>query len=118
MALSDERIKLPGFGLPMQHTPPLRIRLENGENKRGRFPHAIADYFSSAGVKLRERRMLDFIDKITDKPEWDRKVFDEAILGKWHEEACRYSEELRDDYLSERMWKYVGSHSDLIFPAS
>jgi hypothetical protein len=31
--------------------------------------------------------MLAFIDSITDKPDWTRKVFDLDIVAKWKEEA-------------------------------
>lgn len=48
-----------------------------------RFPHAIADDTACEGVTLREQRMLDFVNGISDKPEWERKVFDEDIIAKW-----------------------------------
>ncbi len=31
--------------------------------------------------------MIGFINVITDKPEWTRKVFDEKIVAKWRAEA-------------------------------
>ncbi|KAF1929857.1 uncharacterized protein M421DRAFT_60135 [Didymella exigua CBS 183.55] len=36
---------------------------------------------------IRERCMLSFIDSISDKPEWTRKVHDEEIVSKWRQET-------------------------------
>lgn len=43
------------------------------------------------------------------KPEWERKVFDEKIVGKWHDESCKYIDDLFDDYLSLEMFDHVSS---------
>ncbi|KAF2477715.1 uncharacterized protein BDR25DRAFT_275066 [Lindgomyces ingoldianus] len=100
---SVPRITLPGFGLPVNT---LTQWSREGENTR--FPHAIADWFSSDGVSVRERRMLEFMTQITDKPEWTRKVFDEAIIAKWKEEAIRWDDSLPENgdwWLSETMFE-------------
>ena len=96
---------LPGFGLPVDHMPGKYVRSRNTPYTR--FPHAIADNVASDGVTVRERRMLQFIDQISDKPEWERKVFDEEIVGKWRAEAGREDEEIGDVVLSEEMFEYV-----------
>jgi len=31
--------------------------------------------------------MIQMMNEITDKPDWDVKVFDPAITAKWREEA-------------------------------
>lgn len=31
--------------------------------------------------------MMAIMNKITDKPDWDKKVFDESIVRKWRQEA-------------------------------
>jgi hypothetical protein len=98
------RIRLPGFGLPVQHLP--TYSTSNPEELE-RFPHAIADYLASTGVTVRERRMLEFINTISDKPDWDRKVFDEEIVSKYRAEACVYKEEIGDEMLSQEMFDYV-----------
>jgi hypothetical protein len=49
---------------------------------------------------------MDYANK-EQKPEWERKVFDQDIVGKWHDEACKYHEDIDDNYLSELMFKYV-----------
>jgi hypothetical protein len=96
--LAIEPNVFPGFGQPIQYMP----------KDEDRFRHAIEDeWVASKGVTVRERRMLEFIDTISDKPEWDRKVFDEAIVSTWKEEACCRVESLNDDYLSLQMFDFV-----------
>ncbi|TPX16400.1 uncharacterized protein E0L32_004049 [Thyridium curvatum] len=102
---SAERVSLPGFGLPADHDP----------NCVKAFPHAIGDMsvLQSLGVSYRERRMMAFIGSITDKPEWERKVFDESIVAKWKEEAMSMTAPTEDDnfddqddvFLSEKMFQ-------------
>jgi hypothetical protein len=98
----SDRVELPGFGLPIDFLPNW-----NKFSTPVRFPHAIADLVASEGVTVRERRMLDFIDSITDKPGWERKVFDEEIVAKWRAEGSVQDEEIEDVYLSEQMFDYV-----------
>jgi len=105
--------RLPGFGLPVEHMPPW----SHNPAKSKRFPHAIADFFANEGVTVRECRMLDFISRISDKPEWERKVFDEEIVEKWRAEGCVRNEAIRDDILSKRMFDFVSSNC-FIFLAS
>jgi hypothetical protein len=94
---TDGPTKLPGFGLPIDHMPEHTYR----------FPHAIADNYATQAITFRERRMLKFINQITDKPEWDRKVFDESIVSKWREEAEKKLENEDDVLLSEPMFDYA-----------
>lgn len=103
----EPRNVLPGFGLPLVNLPQWHPWRVEDERKRERLPHAISDHVASKGVTLRERRMLEFIGQISDKPEWDRKVFDESIVVKWKEEAYRFVEELDDKFLSEKMFDFV-----------
>ncbi|KAK3068378.1 hypothetical protein LTR53_014111 [Teratosphaeriaceae sp. CCFEE 6253] len=77
-------LKRPGFGLPLEQMPLVWDR----SGKKERFPHAIADYFAIDGVTLREQRMLDFINQISDKPRWWEKIEDREILARWRDEAC------------------------------
>lgn len=101
------RLCVPGLGLPVQHLPP--YSLEVGKDQSRRSPHAIADNVTPSGVTVRERRMLQFIDNITDKPDWHKKVFNETIVARWRAEAAVYKEELKDVILSSQMLDYVRS---------
>ncbi|KAF2687654.1 hypothetical protein K458DRAFT_331850 [Lentithecium fluviatile CBS 122367] len=100
---SGARLCVPGFGLPVYH-----YGKWNRQHGGDRLPHAISDWFTSRGITLRERRMLEFISQITDKPNWARKVFDEKIVAKWKEEAVRWDESIPDSgdwWLSEKMFE-------------
>lgn len=96
------RVKLPGFGLP---------RDAGWYDSDKRFPHALEGEGRGAlskGVFLRERRMLEFMNSITDKPEWERKVFDEEIVGKWRNECKEKPNVEHDDvFMSEAMFDNV-----------
>jgi hypothetical protein len=63
----------PGFGLPLDETGGFR---------------GFFDRYDSA-ITERERSMLKFMDLITDKDGWRKKVFDEGIVEKWRTEAER-----------------------------
>jgi hypothetical protein len=63
---------------------------------------------------LRERNMMAVMDRLTDKPDWERKVFDEEILTKWGKEVMdMFRNEPPEKQFSEGMWDYV---SDLLNP--
>lgn len=100
--VDDPRVKLPGFGL---------LRIHGWGFDDVKFPHALQNDGRgrlSNGVFLRERRMLDFIGTITDKPEWARKVDDDAIVAKWREEAKAMPPvEHGDVYMSDTMFNNV-----------
>ncbi|KAL1965830.1 hypothetical protein VTN77DRAFT_5151 [Rasamsonia byssochlamydoides] len=80
------RFDLPGFTLPLNYTPDQ----ENPYDKT-MFPNAL-DYTDIDGGYIsglrtfREITMMQVMNVITDKPEWDRKVFDEEITSKWRKE--------------------------------
>lgn len=89
---NNNRISLPGFGRALNDYP--HDLIQDTQDTQGhrlrrrlRFPHVIEDECSARGVSMRERRMIGFINVITDKPEWTRKVFDEEIVAKWRAEA-------------------------------
>ncbi|KAI7542407.1 hypothetical protein KC331_g8000 [Hortaea werneckii] len=62
---------------------------------------------------LRERAMMAVLNKLTDKPDWERKVYDDGILGKWREESRRFGESMRlsgpDDGFSDAMFDYCAA---------
>ncbi|KAJ3563041.1 hypothetical protein NP233_g9195 [Leucocoprinus birnbaumii] len=70
------------------------IRLDNAELQDDMFPCALDPDFSEEEsesrmpiLTLREIRMLQFMNQVTDKDEWEAKVFDEEITHKWKMEA-------------------------------
>jgi hypothetical protein len=72
-----EGLRLPGFGLPLDKMP------ERDE----RFPVAVLQNDWAANtLTIREISMLWFMNQITDKPDWNKKVFDEEIVDKWRAE--------------------------------
>lgn len=106
MRMNDDshRLKLPGFGSRLTQVP---------EHVVNFFMHALweASCFESTGLKLREVRMMEFMNQITDKPEWERKVFDEEIVNRWREEAMGPgAKEINldgDVYMTEKMFDNV-----------
>lgn len=88
--MTSDPVILPGFGLPLAIYDPYE-----------HFPKAIA-YWAGEAATVRERTMLALMDGITDKPEWDRKIFDESIIQKWRREAVD-----SDMDVSEKMLDWV-----------
>jgi len=68
------RVRLPGFGLSVSDMP------------ADHFPTAVADW-EAHPLTVREICMLSMMSRLTDKPDWHRKVFDEEIVAKWKNEA-------------------------------
>lgn len=82
------------------------------DQSRGRYPflyrHAIADeVHASQGLTLRERRMMDFISQITDKPDWVNKINDAAIVDKWRKEGLSQQTPDGDVHITEEMFDFV-----------
>ncbi len=72
----------PGFDLDLRH-------LEDEHYPVG-FPEAMGG--ESKILQMREVAMMMLMDQITDKPKWHEKVFDEAIVQKWRQEAAEQPE--------------------------
>lgn len=81
---------LPGFGQPVNHRISYLV-----------FPSAVIDW-AGTSTTVRERAMIALMDSITDKPEWDRKVFDDGIVSNWRKEALD-----SDMDVSEKMLDWV-----------
>ncbi|KAF5660946.1 hypothetical protein FCIRC_11999 [Fusarium circinatum] len=78
----DFIIRKPGLGLPLGHMP----------DQKNRFPLLFMEDnykngWRSATLLIRESCMLKLINELSDKPEWWRKIKDEAISSKWKKEA-------------------------------
>ncbi|KID94098.1 hypothetical protein MAJ_09937, partial [Metarhizium majus ARSEF 297] len=73
-------IKLPGFGLPVDFLP----------EAEHRFPVLVGNSkidFKANTLTIRELCMLQFIEEITNKPDWWVKVHDAEIAARWKAEA-------------------------------
>ena len=88
--MAVERTVLPGFGLPVNYRPDAY------------FQNAVLDW-SGTILTVRELNMMAIVDKITDKPDWDKKVFDDIILQKWRQEALT----TKGMDVSEKMFDWV-----------
>ncbi|RXW15495.1 hypothetical protein EST38_g10358 [Candolleomyces aberdarensis] len=89
----------PGLGQPLEYVPahgdPLYIRgpIENALDK---------EQLCGLGlIPLRELAMVRFINLITDKQEWHKKVFDDSIVAKWRAEVKSSGEDF-----TEKMFEY------------
>lgn len=69
-------LQVPGFGLPVN------VEL----NKDLRFAHGVTDA-TYERLTAREVAMLQLMDALTDKKDWQDKINDETIVGRWREEA-------------------------------
>ena len=72
--MKDTLPAYPGHGLPINHT------LDKYLVK------PIIDW-SGTILTVRELSMLALMDRITDKPFWHHKVFEQGIVDKWRKEA-------------------------------
>lgn len=57
------------------------------------------DWFASP-LTVRERSMLCLMLALKDKPEWDRKVFDDTIVAKWRKEAMEFDPDRKYEKLT------------------
>ncbi|KAJ5664118.1 hypothetical protein N7507_004849 [Penicillium longicatenatum] len=109
---APEQSGLPGFTLPLDYLP-----------KRGKSlfrplplcPHAL-QYPVKSAIVHREILMMRVMNAITDKPEWELKVFDEEITAKWREEISNSGEDISAAMMGyiikELQWKANHSKSD------
>ncbi|KAK2764408.1 hypothetical protein FQN54_009102 [Arachnomyces sp. PD_36] len=117
------RFQLPGFTLPLEFAPSERRyrnvwrenrweQVEDPPTGEGNnlFPNALDmdQYRKSASTQvplttLREFTMLNLMNQLTDKPDWEVKVFNDSITEKWKMEAM--NTEGAD--VTERMFDYV-----------
>ena len=96
-------LRVPGFGMPVV----------DGDKTDFKTPWANA--WTSEGITQREKRMMAFVSSISDKPEWERKVFDETIVEKWRAEADVRPENLEGDVmLSQKMFDFVSLQREFV----
>jgi len=111
-AVPDVRFMLPGFTLPLEWTPS-----SSGKESQGQpdgtelYPSALYDGDDEivfALTTLREFAMMEFMNSVTDKPEWHTKVLDDTIANKWKEEAKNnsdFTQSMADWCIDELRWK-------------
>lgn len=96
-------VQLPGFGLPYD---------DWGEDPE-HYAQSVSAVMNWAHdvTTIRERCMLFFIDSISDKTDWTRKVHDEDIVSKWRQEAKEldWDKCVQGGDFSDKMFAYVGS---------
>ncbi|KAF2026477.1 hypothetical protein EK21DRAFT_74167 [Setomelanomma holmii] len=76
----------PGLGLSLRH-------LDQDDNDYQLGAHGSCYGSHSDLIFVRELAMMDIMDKLTDKPDWHKKVFDEEIVAKWRKEALAIPDE-------------------------
>jgi hypothetical protein len=77
----------PGLGLPLRHNP---------QEDYGHYPigaHGSCWGADSDMLPIRELAMMSIMDCLTDKEDWQKKVFDDEIVSKWREEALAIPDE-------------------------
>lgn len=71
----------PGLGLPLRNDDWDTLDL---------YPHGAHSSDGASDSDLlyvRELAMMDVMEKLTDKPDWHKKVFDDTIVARWRNEA-------------------------------
>ncbi|KAI4940146.1 uncharacterized protein J4E92_001434 [Alternaria infectoria] len=71
----------PGLGLPLRHWE----QTNYGFYPIGSHPNAYGS--ESDIIPVRELAVMDVLEKLTDKPDWHKKIFDDEIVAKWRKEA-------------------------------
>ncbi|KAL2068784.1 hypothetical protein VTL71DRAFT_15122 [Oculimacula yallundae] len=98
------RFDLPGLNLPLNWTPqnlfPVALSAADVSEERTTL------YLTT----LREFTMLRIMNTLTDKPNWEEKVFDDVIAEKWKSEAMAtpgqdVSQNMVDWIIKELQWK-------------
>ncbi|TVY13172.1 hypothetical protein LARI1_G009060 [Lachnellula arida] len=83
--------KYPGLGIPLRHFP------QGDYNTYPMGAHGNCYGGDSALLPIREIAMMIIMDRLMDKPDWHKKVFDNEIIAKWRKEAL--------DYPDDSLWK-------------
>ncbi|EAW14627.1 uncharacterized protein ACLA_076680 [Aspergillus clavatus NRRL 1] len=96
---SETSFKLPGFSLPLDYLPDGNIM----------FPSVLETDSVSRLNTHRELLIMRAINAITDKSDWDQKIFNDGILAKWRKEIIESREDVTAKMLSwivqEAKWK-------------
>ncbi|KAF2184858.1 hypothetical protein K469DRAFT_739224 [Zopfia rhizophila CBS 207.26] len=90
---------VPGFGLPLCY--------EIGNYDDNYFAHGANDWRQYPRLTVVELSMLALMNALTDKPNWNQKIFNEEIVAKWRNEALEIPFKLRDKARSFEKTGYV-----------
>lgn len=95
-----------GYQLPLNAATELDFTKHNQFFPFEKYPSANPLRWHGTPATLRERDMIAVLDKLTDKPDWERKVYDDGILAKWREECLRIAGQ--GEGFSNAMFDHVG----------
>jgi hypothetical protein len=85
-------LRVPGFGgIPIHYVLP-------GEK---RFAHGVDDWEQVPIITARELATVAVMNTLTDKPEWQIKIFDDQIVDGWRKEAFATT-----PLMSEKAWTW------------
>lgn len=95
-AKSEQPQQPPPFSIPrdgpFSHYPGIDLELRHVPETQYPVGFPGTDGGESDTLQMREVAMMMLMDQITDKPNWQEKVFDESIVQKWRQEARTLSE--------------------------
>ena len=96
MASAGPPLSLPGAGASLTRRPDITFPLAIFDEQKVWFMPSIdsRDRCRKGAMLLtcREIELMACMDKITDKPDWDRNVFDDEIVAKWRIEIVTPAE--------------------------
>ncbi|KAL3490985.1 hypothetical protein BJX62DRAFT_225529 [Aspergillus germanicus] len=99
--------ELPGWNLPLTYKPERDWRDTVFANA---LDHTdIEDGYCGYTFTVRELLMMQIMESVTDKPDWEKKVFNEEITNKWREEIAQSGRDVTDkmiEYIMDELkWK-------------
>ncbi|KAL2849752.1 hypothetical protein BJX68DRAFT_275968 [Aspergillus pseudodeflectus] len=96
--------ELPGWNLPLTHKPVRDVRFANALDTND-----IEVGWCGYTFTLRELLMMQIMESVTDKPDWEKKVYIEEITNKWREEIAQSGKDVTDsmiEYIMDELkWK-------------
>ncbi|PKX93307.1 DUF4246 domain-containing protein [Aspergillus novofumigatus IBT 16806] len=99
MESGNTRFDLPGYSIPLNWSP----------GAFDIFPNALETSLAERLTTHREILMMRALNSITDKPDWERKVFVEEITAKWRKEIMDSGEDITPTMMNwiikEAQWK-------------
>ncbi|KAB8256690.1 hypothetical protein BDV32DRAFT_141025 [Aspergillus pseudonomiae] len=98
MESTNTRFDLPGYSIPLNYIDADEM-----------FPNALGNYSTERLNTHREILMMRALNSITDKSDWEKKVFDEEITTKWRKEIMDTGDDITptmiDWIIKEAQWK-------------